>query len=90
MLLASELVTNVVRHAGTDVRVRVLNGPPFRVEVHDGVAATVAFRKMIAEPPPLVGTRSVGGRGLALVRNLAVRFGLDDDADGGKVIWFEL
>src|SRR3954470_15240065 len=36
VLLTSELVTNVVRHARTDATITVDVGPPFRVEVHDG------------------------------------------------------
>ncbi|MCU1369774.1 MAG: putative anti-sigma regulatory factor, serine/threonine protein kinase [Ilumatobacteraceae bacterium] len=89
-LLTSELVTNVVRHADTEIRVQVVPGPPFRVEVHDGAAATVAFRKLIDGPPSEVDPRSEGGRGIALVHRLAARIGLDDDPDGGKVVWFEL
>ena len=89
-LLTSELVANVVRHAETDVTVTVRMGPPFRVEVHDGLAATEAFRAMIAEPPPTVDISSTGGRGLGMVHTLATQIGLDDDPDGGKVVWFEL
>ena len=90
MLLTSELVTNVVLHAQTDIGLEVTIGPPFRVEIHDGVAATVAFREMIAEPPPAVDVTAVGGRGIGLMHHLAVRLGLNDDPDGGKVVWFEL
>ena len=89
-LLTSELVANVVRHADTDVTVTVRVGPPFRVEVHDGVAATDAFRAMVAEPPPTADVSSIRGRGLGIVHTLATRIGLDDDPDGGKVVWFEL
>jgi len=89
-LITSELVSNVVLHSHTDVGVRVDTGPPFRVEIHDGTAATVAFRELIAHPPPDVDTTAVGGRGIGLVHKLAVRLGLDDDPGGGKVVWFEL
>jgi hypothetical protein len=34
-LLTSELVTNVVRYAATDVTVTIRDGAPFRIEVHD-------------------------------------------------------
>ena len=64
-------------------------GPPFRVEVHDGVAATEAFRMMIGERPPLAASDVVGGRGIRIVHDLATRIGLDDE-DDGKVVWFEL
>lgn len=90
MLLTSELVTNVIRHAHTAVTVAVEPGPPFRVEVHDGVAATEAFRDLIARKPPPAPHTASSGRGLSLLHDLAARFGLDDDPDGGKVVWFEL
>lgn len=90
LLLTSELVTNVVRHARTELTVRVGLGPPLRVEVQDGVAATEAFRDLIARRPAVVARDSLGGRGISLVHDLAVRIGLDDDASGGKVVWFEL
>jgi anti-sigma regulatory factor (Ser/Thr protein kinase) len=89
-LLTSELVMNVLRHTDSPVTVRAVVGPPFRVEVHDGVAATDAFRQMIAERPPRAATTALGGRGIRLVHDLAGRIGLDDDDDGGKVVWFEL
>jgi anti-sigma regulatory factor (Ser/Thr protein kinase) len=89
VLLTSELVTNVVRHARTDATVRVVVGPPFRVEVHDGAAATDAFRELIAESP-MVQAAKVDGRGLAVLHHMAARVGLEDDPDGGKVVWFEM
>lgn len=90
LLLTSELVTNVVMHARTDLSVRVGLGPPLRVEVRDGVAATEAFRELIARRPSAVASDSPGGRGILLVHDLAVRIGLDEDGSGGKVVWFEL
>ena len=88
LLMTSELVANVVLHVQTDVTLTVWRGPPVRVEVHNGAAATEAFRDLIhdsAIPEP----SSSSGRGLGLVRRLATRVGLDDDPDGGKVVWFE-
>jgi anti-sigma regulatory factor (Ser/Thr protein kinase) len=41
VLLTSELVTNVVRHARTDATITVDVGPPFRVE-DQALAATGA------------------------------------------------
>lgn len=89
VLATSELVANVVTHADTAVTVTVRHGPPIRVEVHDGVAATAAFRELVraAEMPPATAPR---GRGMALVRAVASRVGLDDDPGGGKVVWFEV
>ena len=86
--MTSELVANVVLHVRTDVTLKVWQGPPVRVEVHNGEAATEAFRDLIrnsAIPEP----SSSSGRGLGLVRRLATRVGLNDDPDGGKVVWFE-
>lgn len=90
VLMTSELVANVVVHARTDVTLDVHVGLPLRVEVHDGVAATAAFRALIGRGPPQVAAASLGGRGLAIVHNLATRIGLDDGPSGGKVVWFEL
>jgi anti-sigma regulatory factor (Ser/Thr protein kinase) len=90
VLATSELVTNVVRHANTEVRVSIDAGPPIRVEVHDGVAATDAFRAMIHSRPASADARADGGRGLSLVHDLASRIGLGDDPLGGKVVWFEI
>jgi phosphoserine phosphatase RsbU/P len=92
VLLTSELVTNVVQHARTQLTLVVRVEPSVRVEVHDGVAATRAFREMVARPPTEVPATSPGGRGLGLVSALATRFGLDDEPrEGeGKIVWFEL
>jgi anti-sigma regulatory factor (Ser/Thr protein kinase) len=92
VLLTSELVTNVVQHARTELTLVVTVGPGVRVEVHDGVAATRAFREILARPPTSVPATSPGGRGLGLVSLLATRFGLvDEPGEGdGKIVWFEL
>jgi hypothetical protein len=88
--MTSELVTNVIRHANTDVTVSVEPGPPFRVEVHDGAAAGDAFRELIVRKPSAVSHSAPSGRGLSLLHDLAERIGLDDDPNGGKAVWFEL
>ena len=90
MLMTSELVTNVALHANTEMTVTVHEGPPVRVEVHDGVAATEAFREIVMVGRSLPDASAVSGRGLQLVRAMSTRVGLDDDPDGGKVVWFEL
>jgi anti-sigma regulatory factor (Ser/Thr protein kinase) len=89
-LLTTELVANVIRHAETEVRLTVDPGPPLRVEVHDGRAATDAFRQLIATGPQPPADGAPGGRGLLLLHRLASRIGLTDDPDGGKVVWFEM
>jgi anti-sigma regulatory factor (Ser/Thr protein kinase) len=90
-LLISELTTNVVRHAETDFTVMVGCDSCVRVEVHDGAAATEAFRAIVNDPPPFEGG-SPGGRGLSLVARMSSRFGLADEPGvrNGKVVWFEL
>ena len=88
LLMTSELVSNVVGHVGTAVTITVRDGPVVRIEVHNGEAATEAFRDLLHHSPRPANT-SPSGRGLGLVRSLASRVGLDDDTAGGKVVWFE-
>ena len=88
LLMTSELVTNVVGHVGSEVTITVRDGPVVRIEVHNHQAATEAFRDLLHNSPRPANT-SPTGRGLRLVRSLASRVGLDDDAGGGKVVWFE-
>ena len=90
-LLTSELATNAVLYAKSEFTVRVGFEPCARVEVHDGLGATNAFREIITNPPEL-SIGSPGGRGLRLVGRLSSRFGLADDVgiSNGKMVWFEL
>jgi anti-sigma regulatory factor (Ser/Thr protein kinase) len=90
LLMTSELVANVISHARTDVTVTVRPGPPVRVEVHDGLAATETFRELLTAGHVMPAPSQEAGRGVAIVRALASRVGLNDDADGGKVVWFEI
>jgi anti-sigma regulatory factor (Ser/Thr protein kinase) len=82
VLLVSELVSNAVLHAGTELElvVRVL---PDRlaVEVHD-FGGGRAVRRLYSN---LSGT----GRGLMLVEELARDWGTVV-TDAGKFVWFEL
>ncbi|WCN04885.1 SpoIIE family protein phosphatase [Streptomyces sp. M92] len=82
-LLVSELVTNAVLHARTDAEVTVarLDGR-VRVRVGDRRPG----RGLVPQDcPPYAGT----GQGLALVEQLASRYGVDV-GDDGKTVWFEL
>ncbi len=84
VLLVSELVTNAVRHAGTALRLRVLQpvAGRLRIEVIDHAPhGTLDSR--------LSGEAAEGGRGLFLVETLADAWGSAAIA-GGKTIWFEL
>ena len=81
-LLASELVTNAVLHARSGITVVVrLHRTGVRVEVHDGSPAAPTVRDY--------GDEAMTGRGLALVADLAARWGVDRDGSG-KSVWFEL
>jgi signal transduction histidine kinase len=83
-LLASELVSNAVRHAGADsVAIRFQVVPThIRVEVaDDGPGFDVATRR-VGQPG------RAGGWGLRLVDELASRWGV---ADGERhTVWFEI
>jgi anti-anti-sigma regulatory factor len=79
-LVLTELVGNVVRHAGTPMQVTLtLRRPYLRVAVRDGspAAARVATGQDL---------RAEGGRGLMLVRELTQRWG-SAPAGAGKVVW---
>jgi anti-sigma regulatory factor (Ser/Thr protein kinase) len=81
-LLVSELVTNAVVHARTDVTLHVaVRRGVLRIEVTDGSPVVPSARR----PTALTGT----GRGLQLVDHLADRWGVVK-ARKGKTIWFEL
>ncbi|MDT0611173.1 SpoIIE family protein phosphatase [Streptomyces lancefieldiae] len=82
-LLVSELVTNAVLHARTEVEVAV-SRPEGRVRVRIGDRRP--SRGLVPQHcPPYAGT----GQGLALVEQLASRCGVDS-GDEGKTVWFEL
>ncbi|MGH9040403.1 MAG: ATP-binding protein [Acidimicrobiia bacterium] len=82
-LLVSELVTNAVIHAGSDVEVLVRLLPEtVRVEVADSSDDGPMPKEAAAE--------DVSGRGLALVESLSRRWGVLPRAGGGKSVWFEI
>jgi PAS domain S-box-containing protein len=82
-LLTSELVTNAVLHAGTDLEVRAwAAGGRVHVSVVDGRAGRRLTRRP-ADP------EAATGRGLQLVETLASAYGVDD-AETGKTVWFEI
>ena len=81
-LLTSELVTNAVIHARTDIEVSVRrsNGR-LRVEVSDQNSKRPALVSVPAD--------ATTGRGLLLVEMMSATWGIDDDRSG-KLVWFEL
>ncbi|MFI1280874.1 ATP-binding protein [Streptomyces sp. NPDC020858] len=81
-LLASELVTNALRHAHGPIRVHLrVHGALLRCEVED------------ADPtgpvPRSAGADAESGRGIELVDALAQTWGSDSTLTG-KTTWFEL
>lgn len=83
ILLVSELVTNAVVHAGSEVEVLVRLMPgTVRVEVSDTAEAVPV--------PRTASEEDSSGRGLALVESLARRWGVDPAPGGGKAVWFEV
>ena len=84
ILLTSELVSNALLHARTEVDLRlVMEASGVRVEVHDG-----GVRRPPLSPAP-APPAATSGRGLMMVEALAGRWGVDG-ADDGKTVWFEL
>lgn len=81
-LLVSELVTNSVVHAGSDVEVSVsVVSDRVRVAVFDSSREPLTLRE--------VGPESASGRGLVMLDALASAWGTEF-TPGGKSIWFEV
>lgn len=81
LLLASELITNAVRHAGT----------PFEVEVvvEPGAVRVVVLDEDVDHAPTVrdPGPEDTNGRGLLLVAQLAAEWG-SERVDRRKAVWF--
>jgi anti-sigma regulatory factor (Ser/Thr protein kinase) len=83
VLLVSELVTNAVLHARSDVVLTVDDqGAIARVEVSDSSPLPPRLHNFAVE--------SATGRGMKLLDRLAQRWGAAPREDGGKVVWFEV
>lgn len=82
VLLASELVTNVVVHARTPMRLDVtVEDHSVRVAVVDDAPRTPSIRR--------AHEARLTGRGMTLVDALSTQWGVDPTPPGKKV-WFEL
>ena len=82
-LVVSELVTNAVRHAGTEMRLGLeLRDGMLTVRVHDHGPG---LPRLI---PP--AERGFGGQGLAIVVQLAQAWGVAVEDGGGKAVWCRL
>jgi anti-sigma regulatory factor (Ser/Thr protein kinase) len=82
-LLTSEIVTNALVHARTDIIVGVLDtGCRLRVEVADGLSVSLP-------PPADPDPEATRGRGLWLIDAIATDWGVEA-VEAGKLVWFEL
>lgn len=83
VLVTSEVVTNAVVHASSDVSlvVRVTPG---------GVRVEVSDRSQGALRQGVTGLLAESGRGLSIVDALATRWGVEPLPGGGKTVWFEI
>jgi anti-sigma regulatory factor (Ser/Thr protein kinase) len=84
VLLASELITNALRHGSGDITVLVTPGVgEIRVDVADESALSPKARRATADDE--------GGRGLLIVQSLATSWGMESLPQGrGKSVWFTL
>lgn len=88
-LAVSELVTNAVLHVGSQIGVSLRRlGRGMRIEVRDGSDRIPLVG--VDRPEDLLATRSMTGRGLALLAATADRWGADPLAAGGKIMWAEV
>jgi anti-sigma regulatory factor (Ser/Thr protein kinase) len=91
LLLTSELASNVVQHARTTFELVVEVRPGLvHVELHDGVAITIAFRELIERHPGAPEMHVVSGRGLMLLTSSAASCGVVDKGPEGKAVWFDV
>lgn len=82
LLLVSELVANAVRHAATELELRIVLLPDaVRIEVADASRYPPVLQPLSLDAP--------GGRGMRIVDQLATEWGFIVAASG-KVVWTEL
>lgn len=79
-LVVSELVTNAVVHARTDIVLRV-------VETEDGTRVDVADGSTVVPGLRLARPDASRGHGLTLVEHFARRWGVERTPTG-KIVWF--
>jgi anti-sigma regulatory factor (Ser/Thr protein kinase) len=83
VLAASELVTNAIVHADTDIELAIhLDDQRVRIEVTDGSLEPVVKRATPVEQE--------GGLGLVIVETLAARWGTEVVPGHGKCVWCEI
>lgn len=79
-LIVSELVTNSIRHAGGQVRLRLIRADTLTCEVSDSSNTQPRMRR--------ARSHEEGGRGLYIVAQLSHRWGSRYTV-GGKTVWSE-
>lgn len=83
LLLTSEIVTNAILYAGSEIELVVeVSGGVVRVEVVDANEDAPRVRR--------VDITATSGRGLALVDALASSWGVERIPSDGKRVWFEV
>jgi anti-sigma regulatory factor (Ser/Thr protein kinase) len=81
-LVVTELVANAIRHAGTEMTVRL-------TALDGGVRLEVVDRSTRPLRPRAAALSDEGGRGLLLVDALSTRYGVEGEREG-KRVWVEL
>jgi PAS domain S-box-containing protein len=81
-LLVSEVVTNALLHAGSEIRLQVLRRD-------DGIRIEVRDTSAVLPAPKRHDDDSTTGRGLDLLEMLASSWGAEG-RNSGKIVWFEL
>lgn len=87
VLVASELCANAFLHGRPPIVLRaVLDGPLMRIEVENRRRSATPS---LATTPAMPAADAIGGRGLALVQELADDWGAQD-SDESTCVWAEL
>ncbi len=84
-LLSSELLSNAVLHGA--------GGQAIGLEVRHTMATVRVAVSDGGEHTPVVldaDVAAVSGRGMAIVEAMSSRWGIEQRAEGGKTVWFEL
>ncbi len=83
VVMASELITNVLAHTDADYRIRLIDqGERLRIEVEDPSPGVPVMRER--DPG------RVGGNGLRIVDAWSDDWGVTPLDGGGKVVWFTI
>ena len=82
-LLTSEVVTNAIVHGRS--------GPQLAVEVDDDVVRVAVRDQSLEVPVRRLGqVDDVSGRGVVIVEEMASAWGVEQENNGAKRVWFEV